>query len=67
LILQEQFGLEQGLADNSKIDENTHQLQILDPATGTGTFLYAVFAKIFERVYKNREKWSDYVRNHLLP
>lgn len=45
-----------------------HKVQILDPATGTGTFLYAVIAKIYQQVTKrNNGGWSDYVSKHLLP
>jgi very-short-patch-repair endonuclease len=44
-----------------------HKVQILDPATGTGTFLYAVIANIYERFRKNQGMWSDYVSKHLLP
>ncbi len=54
--------------DNVKtIEEEVHRVQILDPATGTGTFL----AEIVKQVYKNFEGqqgiWSNYVENHLLP
>ncbi len=42
---------------------------ILDPACGTGTFLYAVIDHIREqfRQQGNAGMWSGYVRNHLLP
>jgi predicted helicase len=67
LILKEKFELKKGLADSSKINETTHKVQILDPATGTGTFLYSVVAKIFEQFSRNKGMWSDYVSKHLLP
>jgi predicted helicase len=67
LILKEKFDLKKGLADSSKINETTHKVQILDPATGTGTFLYSVIAKIFEQFHNNKGMWSDYVSKHLLP
>lgn len=87
LILKNQFGLREGLADSSQIptsgsdfsrvdvDSATkvaptmiHKVQILDPATGTGTFLYAVIAQIYQQVTKrNNGCWSDYVSKHLLP
>ncbi|HEY9687604.1 MAG TPA: type ISP restriction/modification enzyme [Coleofasciculaceae cyanobacterium] len=45
-----------------------HKVQILDPATGTGTFLYSVIQHIFNSVgSKNAGMWSGYVRDHLLP
>lgn len=61
------FGLQQGLADNSRLTTGLHKVQILDLATGTGTFLYAVFARIFEQFLANRGLWSGYVSQHLLP
>jgi predicted helicase len=68
LILKQQFGLREGLADSSKINDDFHKVQILDPATGTGTFLYAVIAQIYQQVAKkNKGGWSDYVSKHLLP
>jgi len=42
---------------------------ILDPACGTGTFLYAVIDHIRSEFIRqgNAGMWSGYVRNHLLP
>lgn len=45
----------------------THRLQILDPATGTGTFLYTVIHKIREHFDGNAGAWPGYVADHLLP
>lgn len=45
----------------------SHRLQILDPATGTGTFLYAVIQKIREHFEGNAGAWPGYVAEHLLP
>jgi predicted helicase len=72
VILRKQFGLSKGLADSSKIKRGsakseTHKLQILDPAAGTGTFLHAVIDKILAAFRSNRGMWSDYVHTHLLP
>lgn len=44
-----------------------HRLQILDPATGTGTFLYAIIQKIREQFEGNAGAWPAYVAEHLLP
>ena len=44
-----------------------HRVQILDPATGTATFLYAVIQKIRERFEGNAGAWPGYVAEHLLP
>ena len=45
----------------------THRVQILDPATGTGTFLYSVIQHIRERFNGNAGMWPGYVAEHLLP
>ncbi len=44
-----------------------HRVQILDPATGTGTFLFAVIRKIREHFDGNAGAWPGYVAEHLLP
>ncbi len=66
-VLRRSFGLRDGLADSSRLTPELHKVQILDPATGTGTFLYAVFARIFEQFHADKGLWSGYVSQHLLP
>lgn len=79
-LLKRDFGMKEGLAHAKKIKlkrpkaqgkgeetYETHRLQILDPATGTGTFLYAVIAKIREHFDGNAGAWPGYVAEHLLP
>ena len=66
-ILQNDFGLTKGLADSSKLEDGSHRVLILDPATGTGTFLYSVIKNIFKRYEKNKGMWDGYVSEHLLP
>ncbi|HYT45459.1 MAG TPA: type ISP restriction/modification enzyme, partial [Methylomirabilota bacterium] len=79
-VLKKVFELPDGLADYSKInmvssdgktsiDPNKlpHTVQILDPATGTGTFLYYVIKQIYESFKNNMGIWSSYVSEHLLP
>jgi predicted helicase len=68
-ILKNRFNLPLGLADNSKNpDTQQPRVQILDPATGTGTFLYGVV----DRIYQNLEDmgisgiWNQYVQENLL-
>jgi len=49
-----------------KVD--VHKVQILDPATGTGTFLAAVIKHIYENNFEHQQgMWSGYVENHLIP
>lgn len=77
-ILKIEFGLLQGLADTSetnikvdmqgkKFDRVVHKVQILDPATGTGTFLAEVVKHIHRKFAGQQGIWSDYVETHLLP
>ncbi len=75
-ILKTDFKLTDGLANASKVKVKTsnksaavetHKVLLLDPATGTGTFLYAVINHIFETFKSNRGMWSGYVSEHLLP
>ncbi len=69
-LLKEKFGMRRGLADESKIKTTTgkhHRLLILDPAVGTGTFLFEVIEQIYKRFSRQKGMWSGYVKEHLLP
>jgi hypothetical protein len=77
-ILKQEFGLSQGLADKSmttikveqqgkQIKKDVHKVQILDPATGTGTFLAEVVKHIYKKFQGQQGIWSNYVEQHLLP
>lgn len=77
-ILKTEFDLPQGLADTSKtkikvdvqgkrVEQDVHKVQILDPATGTGTFLAEVVKHIHKKFQGQQGIWSNYVENHLLP
>lgn len=57
-LLKSRFKRAKGLAD-----ENTF---ILDPATGTATFLYFVVNQIYQRFAKQHGAWDGYVSEHLL-
>ena len=49
------------------IEQEVHKVQILDPATGTGTFLAEVVKHIHKRFKGQQGIWSNYVETHLLP
>ncbi len=81
-LLKSRFRIRDGLADTKKLDEQPaakdrpalegdrpHRTLILDPAAGTGTFLYEVIHQIRERFRQRRRAglWNDYVHDHLLP
>ena len=74
-ILQDEFRIKEGLADISTIPgkkckngKPLHKVRVLDPATGTGTFLVETVRHI-EPTIKKRAKstWTEYVESHLIP
>ena len=48
-------------------EQEVHKVQILDPATGTGTFLAEVVKQIYKRFEGQQGIWSNYVENNLIP
>lgn len=82
-ILKDRFGCGEGLGDRTKWDyeapevvdgeekritKQAHRVLLLDPACGTGSFLYGVIDHI-RQDYRNRGRagmWNSYVREHLL-
>lgn len=48
-------------------ERQVHKVQILDPATGTGTFLAEVVKRIHGRFTGQKGIWSSYVEEHLIP
>ena len=67
-LLQRDFGLPQGLADSGLLPGRPqHRVQILDPATGTGTFLAEVVRQIHSTFTGREGAWPQYVGAHLLP
>lgn len=74
-LLRKEFGCKDGLATVADKKEN-FDIQVLDPATGTGTFLKYVIEQIydtFQTKHKNKSAaerkklWNEYVPKHLLP
>lgn len=77
-ILKTEFNLPQGLADTSKtkikvdyqgkkVEQEVHRVQVLDPATGTGTFLAQVIKHIHQKFKNQAGIWPKYVENDLIP
>ena len=55
-------------ADHRKrVDRSFHRVQILDPATGTGTFLAEAVRLVRSRFEGREGLWQDYVERDLLP
>lgn len=78
LILQSHFKCEDGLADESFVPVSGNKIpkiQILDPTTGTGTFLNHIIDLTYKSYKKKhntldkesmQQKWNYYVGNNLL-
>ncbi|TAH42925.1 MAG: DNA methyltransferase [Bacteroidetes bacterium] len=77
-ILKSEFDLKDGLADTSKtkikvlvngkkVEKEVHKVQILDPATGTGTFLAEVIKQVHLKFEGQKGIWNNYVEDHLIP
>jgi predicted helicase len=83
-LLKTRFNCPGGLADRSmieyerdaddgkvikKVKDKAPRVLVLDPACGTGTFLYTVVDHIREEFIKsgNAGMWSGFVKEHLLP
>ena len=79
-LLRQHFDCPAGLADHAmthyeyvdhkekKERKQSHRVLVLDPACGTGTFLYAVIDHIrdYYRKSGNTGMWNGYVKEHLL-
>ena len=50
-----------------KVKRLVHKVQMLDPATGTGTFLAECVNRIYARFAGHTGKWKSYVKDDLLP
>ncbi len=87
-ILQREFGLPMGVADDSMVavdrvveqtfdkrskdgfkheKVNVHRVQILDPATGTGTFLAEIINQVRDKFDGMEGMWPSYVEKSLIP
>lgn len=66
-ILKDDFNIVGGIANNDKLENGNHKVQILDPATGTGTFLAAAAEKIYESYRGQEGLWGDDVINNIIP
>lgn len=54
-------------SDKDTYEIETHKVQILDPATGTGTFLAEVIHAIHDKMKGQQGLWQSYVERDLLP
>jgi predicted helicase len=50
-----------------EVEREVHKVQILDPATGTGTFLAETVRHIHKSFEGQQGIWNNYVNQHLIP
>lgn len=50
-----------------QVEQEVHKVQVLDPATGTGTFLAEVVKHIHKKFEKQAGIWPGYVEKDLIP
>lgn len=53
--------------ESKTVKKRMHRVQILDPATGTGTFLATAIRQIHTNMEGQWGAWNSYVEQHLLP
>jgi predicted helicase len=50
-----------------RVKKTVHRVQVLDPATGTGTFLAEVVRQVHSKFQGQEGMWPQYVEQHLIP
>jgi len=81
-VLKTHFNLKEGIAHTGMVDiqvdghvggktvkikKQVHKVQLLDVATGTGTFLAEVVKQVYARFQGQQGIWTSYVERDLLP
>jgi predicted helicase len=69
-LLKNDFNMKDGLADKSTVKRNTDDYSkvfILEPATGTGTFLVEAVDKMYRHYENNKALWEDFCTKYLIP
>ena len=64
-VVNDQYSGKKG--ESKTLKKRMHRVQILDPATGTGTFLASVIRQIHANMEGQWGAWGSYVEQHLLP
>lgn len=64
-VINEQYTGKKG--ETKTISKEFHRVQILDPATGTGTFLAEVIRQVYSKFENMKGMWQGYVEDGLLP
>ncbi len=64
-VVNDQYSGKKG--ESKIISKEFHRVQILDPATGTGTFLAEVIRQVYSKFENMKGMWQGYVEDSLLP
>lgn len=64
-VVNDQYSGKKG--ESKTLKRRMHRVQILDPATGTGTFLATAIRQIHANMEGQWGAWNNYVEQHLLP
>lgn len=64
-VVNDQYTGKKG--ETKTISKEFHRVQILDPATGTGTFLAEVIRQVYSKFETMKGMWQGYVEDSLLP
>ena len=64
-VVNDQYTGKKG--ESKTLKKRIHRVQILDPATGTGTFLATAIRQIHANMEGQWGAWNSYVEQHLLP
>ncbi len=64
-VVNDQYSGKKG--ESRIISKEFHRVQILDPATGTGTFLAEVIRQVYSKFENMKGMWQGYVEDSLLP
>ncbi|MDR2171807.1 MAG: N-6 DNA methylase [Planctomycetaceae bacterium] len=64
---QQKTQQENNIETKNKTITKLHKVQILDPATGTGTFLAEIIKNIHQNFEHQQGTWNNYVVEHLIP
>jgi len=64
-VINDQYTGKKG--ETKTVKNRVHRVQILDPATGTGTFLATAIRQIHANMEGQWGAWNNYVEQHLIP
>lgn len=67
VTIKQQTSDKRSKSGTKDVEKEVHRVQILDPATGTGTFLAETVRQIYKKFEGQQGIWSSYVEANLIP